>query len=202
MTAPVATFTGNVGYVILPSPKDLPVIGGLFRGPLDAPIPDETMDVDTSMKNLGFVAEDGIDESEDRPTTKIFAWGGDLVAVPQDSYSLTQQFTLYEFLNPEVAKASYGDENVDVAAATTTAGTKMSIAVTSDAFEMHTWLIDTYGVGGKRVQKFVPLGQVTNKDTQKCNHKTVLAHRLTVECFPDLTGKYAYIRTDDGIFSV
>jgi hypothetical protein len=200
MTAPA--FTGNVGYVILPSPKDLPTVGGLFRGPLDAPIPDADMEVDPLMINLGFVAEDGIDEKEDRPTTKIFAWGGDVVAVPQDSYSLTQMFTLYEFLNPEVAMAAYGDENVEVTAATTTAGTKMSIAVTSDIFEMHSWLIDTYGIGGKRVQKFVPLGQVTNKDTQKTNHKTVLAHRLTVECFPDLTGKYAYIRTDDGIYSV
>jgi hypothetical protein len=201
MTAPVA-FTGNVGYVILPSPKDLPTVGGLFRGPLDAPIPDATMVIDSSMKNLGFVAEDGIDEKEDRPTTKIFAWGGDIVAVPQDSFSLTQMFTLYEYLNPEVAKTSYGDDNVTVTAATTTAGTKMSIAITSDVFEMHTWLIDTYGVGGKRVQKFVPLGQVVTKDTQKTTHKSVLAHRLTVECFPDLTGKYCYIRTDDGIFSV
>lgn len=201
MTAPV-TFTGNVGYVILPSPKDLPTIGGLYRGPLDAPIPDETMARDASMKSLGFIAEDGIDEKEDRPTTKIFSWGGDVVAVPQDSFSLTQQFTLYEYLNPEVAKAAYGDDNVEVTAATSTAGTKMSIAVTSDVFNMFTWLVDTYGVGGKRVQKFVPLGQVTSKDTQKTNHKSVLAHRLTVECFPDLTGKFCYIRTDDGIFSV
>jgi hypothetical protein len=199
---PAATFTGNVGYVILPSPKDLPTIGGLFRGPLGAEIPDATMTIDPLMVNLGFVAEDGIDEKEDRPTTKIFAWGGDIVASPQDSYSLTEMFTLYEFLNPDVAKAAYGDENVTVTAATTTAGSKMSIVMTSDVFDMYTWCIDTYGVGGKRVQKFVPLGQVVTKDTQKTNHKTVLAHRLTVECFPDSSGKYAYIRTDDGIFSV
>ena len=48
----------------------------------------------------------------------------------------------------------------------------------------------------------MPYGQVTNKDTQTMNHKTVLAHRLTVECFPDTAGKYAYIRTDDGVFTV
>ena len=84
------------------------------------------MTVDASMVHLGFVAEDGIDESEDRPTTKIFAWGGDIVAAPQDSYSLTEVFTLYEFLLPEVAKAAYGDDNVTVTAATASAGTKMS----------------------------------------------------------------------------
>ena len=64
---------------------------------------------------------------------------------------------------------------------------------------MNSWLIDTYGAGGKRVQKFVPIGQVTSKESQVTNHKTILAHKLTVEVFPDLAGKYAYIRTDDGI---
>jgi len=200
MTAP--TYVGNVNNVILPSPKDLPIVGGLYRGPLNAPIPGATFTIDASMIHMGFVAEDGIDESEDRPTTKIFAWGGDIVAAPQDSYSLTEVFTLYEFLNPEVAKAAYGDDNVTVTAATSTTGTMMSINVTSDIFDHKTWLLDTYGVGGKRVQKFVPYGQVTNKDTQTMNHKTVLAHRLTVECFPDTAGKYAYIRTDDGVFTV
>jgi hypothetical protein len=200
MAAP--TYVGNVNNVILPSPKDLPIVGGLYRGPLDAPIPGATFTIDDSMVHLGFVAEDGIDENEDRPTTKIFAWGGDIVAAPQDSYSLTEVFTLYEFLNPEVARAAYGDSNVTVTPATASAGTKMSILVTSDVFDHKTWLIDTYGTGGKRVQKFVPYGQVTNKDSQTTNHKTVLAHRLTVECFPDPSGNYAYIRTDDGIFTV
>jgi hypothetical protein len=199
---PAATFTGNVHNVILPSPKDLPIIGGLFRGPLDAPIPDEDMEVDPVMKNLGFIADDGIDSKEDRPSTKLYAWGGDVAAVTQDSFSLTETFTLYEFLNAEVAKTAYGDENVEVTAATATTGTRLSIAVTSDLLGMNSWLIDTYGAGGKRVQKFVPIGQVTSKDTQKTNHKTILAHRLTVDVFPDLQGKYAYIRTDDGIFSV
>jgi len=198
---PVPTYVGNVANIILPSPKDLPTIGGLYRGPLNAAIPGATMAIATSMQHLGFVAEDGIDEKEDRPSTKIFAWGGDIVANPQDSYSLTEMFTLYEYLNPEVAKASYGDDNVTVTAATTTAGTKMSILMTSDVFDFKTWLIDTYGVGGKRVQKFVPLGQVVSKDTQKTNHKTILAHRLTVECFPDSSGNYCYIRTNDGVFS-
>lgn len=200
MAAP--TFTGNVANIILPSPKDLPTIGGLYRGPLTADIPGSTMVIDDSMVHLGFVAEDGIDETEARPTTKIFAWGGDIVANPQDSYSLTEKFTLYEYLSPAVAKAAYGDDNVTVTDATTTAGTKMSILMNSNVFEFSTWLVDTYGVGGKRVQKFVPLGQVVTKDTQKTNHKTILAHNLTVECFPDTSGNYAYIRTNDGVFAV
>jgi hypothetical protein len=33
------------------------------------------------------------------------------------------------------------------------------------------------------------------------NNKTVLAHDLTVEMFPDVNGKYKYIFTDDGVLA-
>ena len=195
-------FVGSISNIIIPFPKDLPTIGGLYWGPLDVPVPGATMTVDTDMELLGFIAEEGIDSTRDTPTTDIFAWGGDLVASPQDNASASETFTLYEFLNPEVAKAAYRDQNVTVTAATVSSGTKMSILETNDQHDMHTWCIDTYGIGGKRVQKFVPLGQVVSKDTQTWNHKTILSHRLTVKLFPDVSGNIAYIRTDDGVFSV
>lgn len=196
------TFTGDVNNIILPSPKNLPTIGGLYWGPLNAAIPGATFNIDASMLKLGYIAEDGIESGEDRPTSKIFAWGSDLVANPQESYTRTEMFTLFEFLNPEVAKAAYGITNVTVTAATSTTGTRMSILETSDVLDTRTWVVDTFGPGGKRVQKFVPLGQITSKDTQTWNHKTILAHKLTVTLFPDTSGRYAYIRTDDGILAV
>jgi hypothetical protein len=149
---------------------------------------------------LGFVAEDGLEESEDRPTTSIFAWGADLVAKPQESFDLTITFTLYEFLNEEVAKARYGDNNVTVTAATVSAGEKLVIQQTSDVAGFNTWLIDSYSPGGKRFQKFFPIGQFVNADSQPINHKSVLAHRMTVTFYPDTNGVYGYIRTDDGVF--
>ena len=195
-------FVGNIANIVIPFPKDLPTIGGLYWGDLDATIPGATMVIDTDMELLGFIAEEGIDSARDTPTTDIFAWGGDLVASPQDNATASETFTLYEFLNPEVAKAAYRDQNVTVTAATVSSGTKMSILETNDQHDMHTWVVDTYGIGGKRVQKFVPLGQVVSKDTQTWNHKTILSHRLTVKLFPDTSGNIAYIRTDDGVFSV
>lgn len=194
-------FTGNVANVVLPSPKDLPTIGGLYSGTIAAvpTIPSSITTIDTDMKHLGFIAEDGIEENEDRPTSKIFAWGADIVATPQDTYALTAKFTLYEFLNEEVAKIAYGDENVTVTAADETHGTRMSILQTSDAFELRRWMWDTFSPGGKRIQKWFPLGRVTNKDTQQWNHKSVLAHRLTVEFLPDSDGRYSRTLTDDGV---
>lgn len=194
-------FTGDVKNIILPSPKNLPVIGGLFWDSIDAAAPEDVdFDIDAStFVNLGFVAEDGLEENEDRPTTSIFAWGGDLVAKPQDSYELTETFTLYEFLNPNVAKAAYGIDNVTVTPATPTEGTRLSILQNSDVFDMRSWMWDAYHTGGKHVVKYFPLGQLSNKDTMTTNHKTILAHKLTVSFFPDDSGNYSYTYTDDGV---
>ena len=192
-------FTGNVGKVILPSPKNLPTIGGLYWGPLTTAIPTALASIPNTMKHLGFVAEGGIDENEDRPTTKIFAWGSDIVAEPQDSYSLNIVFTLYEFLNSEVAKAAYGTNNVTVTAADETHGERMSILQTSDVFEDRRWCWDAFAPGGKRVQKWFGIGHVINKDTMTTNHKTILAHRLTVSMYADGNGAYSQTLTDDGV---
>ena len=196
-----ATFTGDVNNIVLPSPKNLPTIGGLYVGPLTATVPDAAFTIDSAMKLMGFVGQDGVDEKEDRSTKKIFAWGSDIVASPQESYSLSATFTLYEFLNADVAKTVYGAANVTATAATTTAGSRLSIMQTADQLADHTWLLDTYSPGGKRVQKFFPIGHITSKDTQKWSNTEVLAHRVTVDFYPDNTGRFSYTRTDNGILS-
>lgn len=192
-------FTGSVGKVILPSPKNLPTIGGLYWGPLSTTVPTSLTTINVAMKHLGFVAEGGIDEDEDRPTTKIYAWGADIVAEPQESYDLRIVFTLYEFLNSEVAKAAYGTNNVTVTAADETHGERLSILQTSDVYDNYRWCWDAFAPGGKRVQKWFSIGSVKNKDTMTTNHKTILAHRLTVSFLPDENGAYSKTLTDDGV---
>jgi hypothetical protein len=198
-------FTGTVSNVVLPTPKNLPTIGGLYKIPTGAAVPSGVTVAPattyTTAKLLGFIAADGIKFDENRPTTKIYAWGSDIVANPQDSFNETMNFTLYEFLNTDAAKAAYGSSNVTATAADTTHGNRLSISVTSDALDTSAWFIDTFSPGGRRIQFFVPIGQVTNKGTMTMNNKTVLAHDLTVEMFPDTNGKYKYIFTDDGVLA-
>lgn len=194
-------FTGDVGNIVLPSPKNLPTIGGIYYGPLNAAVPDAAFTIATTMKKLGYISDAGISEKETRSTKKIYAWGSDQVADPQDQFSLEVTFEMFEFLNPDVAKVAYNAANVTVTPATTTAGSRLSILQTSDVLDMHTWLFDTYSPGGKRVMKFIPLGRVTTKDPMIWSHKDILSHKVTVTCFPDTSGNFAYHRTDDGIFS-
>lgn len=193
---------GNVANVILPDPrKDLSTIGGLYAGPTSLTMPATLATPNVAFKHLGFVSEDGIEENEDRPTTSIFAWGRDLVAKPQESYDLTVTFTLYEYLNPEVAKIRYNSTNVTATAATATTGALMTIVQTAQVGDMTTWLIDSFGPGGKRFQKFFPLGQFINADAMNISHKNVLAHRMTITFYPDSSGRYSSTLTDDGVFT-
>lgn len=199
MAAPA--YTGNVNNVILPSPKELPTVGGLYAGPLSAAVPDSAFTIASSMNHLGFVGHEGVDEKEDRNTKSIYDWGGDTVAKPQETFGLMITFTLLEFLNPEVAKVVYRTTNVTTTSASMSHGAQMSILQTSDVLDMHTWLLDTYSPGGKRVQKFYPLGRIESKEVLKWARTDVLASRVSVVFFPDSAGNYGYIRTDDGLLS-
>lgn len=198
MAAP--TYTGNVNNVMLPSPKDLPTVGGLYKGALTVTVPTD-LTVPSAMTHLGFIGADGIDEKVDRNTKKIFDWGGDTIASPQENYAQTATFTLMEFLNTEVQKAYNGAGNVTVTAASVSHGTQMAIVQTSDVLPNFTWLWDTYSPGGKHITKFFPIGRVESQDTLKWARTDVLAQRVTVTFFPDATGRYSYTRTDDGVLS-
>lgn len=199
MAAP--TFTGNVNNVVLPSPKDLPSVGGIYVGPLSAAVPDASFTIDALMNHLGFIGADGFDDKEDRSVKAIYDWGGDTIAKPQENFGKTATFTMYEFLKKEVAEFAYKKSNVTATAATSSHGNQLSIAVTSDVLDMQTLLVDTFSPGGKRVMQFYPLGRIESKDTMKWARTDVLAHRVTVSFLPDTTGRYCYIRTDDGLLA-
>ncbi|MGV0042019.1 hypothetical protein [Mycobacterium colombiense] len=199
MAAP--TFTGNVNNVVLPSPKDLPSVGGIWVGPLTAAVPGADFAIDPLMNHTGFIGSDGFDDKEDRSTKAIYDWGGDTIAKPQENFGKTATFTLLEFLNPTVAKLAYKSTNVTATAATSSHGNQLAIKVTSDTLDMQTFLVDTFSPGGKRVQQFYPLGRIESKDTMKWARTDVLAHRVTVFFLPDTTGTYCYIRTDDGLLA-
>jgi hypothetical protein len=192
---------GDVKNIVLPSPKNVTITGGLYVGPLDAAVPPVDFTIATTQKLTGFLSDDALDEEEQRNTAKKYAWGSDQVAEPQETYALTLGFKLLEFLNIQVAKVAYGDGNVTQTAADATHGNQLVIYQTSDSLGMRSWLLDTFSPGGKRIQKFFPIGEVKTKKTQKWSHKEILAHDLVVSFYPDTSGRYSYTRTDDGLLA-
>ena len=111
------------------------VSGAIYRAPLanDLTIPtDCTSALAAAFKCLGYVSDDGLVNATDNGEDGIKAWGGDTVLITDDARSDTFKFTLIEVLNEEVLKAVYGDSNVTVAAATSSAPKTISVAANAE----------------------------------------------------------------------
>ena len=79
--------------------------GGIYSAPLGTALPtDATTTLNTAFKNLGYVSEDGVTNSDERSTNDIKAWGGDTVNTVQTEKKDTFKYTLIEALNIDVLK--------------------------------------------------------------------------------------------------
>ena len=67
----------NASNVTVGKPK---VGGSVYRAPLGTPVPtDATTPLDSVFKNLGYISEDGVTNSNSPSVDQIKAWGGDVV---------------------------------------------------------------------------------------------------------------------------
>ena len=103
----MATTVGNVSAV---KPR---VAGCVFRAPLGTTLPtDATTALAAAFKDMGYISDDGITESNARESDDVVAYGGDVVASLQTSKTDTWQMTFIEVKNADMLKAMYGDTNV------------------------------------------------------------------------------------------
>lgn len=188
----------NVAEIIAPSPK---VAGGLWRAPLGTALPtDTTTSLNGAFASLGYVDDDGVTRSEDKPNTPQFAWGGAKVASLQQHYNLTFKFKLMQILDPDVLKAVHGDSNVSVLAATVSSGTITTVKLNPLLTTNAEWVIESfYQLTTQRV--VVPIARVTQLADTQWTHKALAVYNATLECFPDAQGNFAYVINDDGVFS-
>lgn len=165
--------------------------GGIYSAPLGTALPtDATTTLNTAFKNLGYVSEDGVTNSDERSTDDIKAWGGDTVNTVQTEKKDTFKYTLIEALNIDVLKEVYGDSNVS---GTLAAG--ITIKSNSKELEAHSIIIETVLTDNalKRIvlpnAKVTEVGEITYGDSDNVGYET------TVTCYPDSDGNthYEYI---------
>lgn len=165
--------------------------GGIYSAPLGTALPtDATTALNTAFKNLGYVSEDGVTNSDERSTDDIKAWGGDTVNTVQTEKKDTFKYTLIEALNIDVLKEVYGDSNVSG-----TLATGITIKSNSKELETHSIVIETVLTDNalKRIvlpnAKVTEVGEITYGDSDNVGYET------TVTCYPDSDGNthYEYI---------
>lgn len=196
MTMPSQFVSAQIQEIAAPTPK---VTGGVLFAPLGTPLPnDATTPLNAAFITLGRVSDAGVDKSEDRKNTDQFDWGGNLIAVLQDSFGITVNFKLLQLMNADVQRAAHGTNNVTVVPPTTNTGTTIQSLINANLLDTGSWVIDAYYM--KMSMRFViPYGRPTAVGKLTWVHKALAMYDLTIRPLPDNANNHAYEYWNDGI---
>lgn len=175
----------NSSYVSAAKPDKA---GAIFRAPKGTALPeDAATQLNEAFKQLGYVSEDGVTNSNSPSSDKVKAWGGDTVLNFQTDKPDTFKFTLLEALNVEVLKAVYGDKNV-----TGDLDTGIVIRANSEDQEECAWVIDMLLKGGIAKRIVIPQAAVTEVAEIVYAANKSIGYGTTISATPDKTGQTHY----------
>ncbi len=168
--------------------------GAIFWAPYSSTLdlPETTTEsLASAFKNLGYVSDDGLTNSNSPENEDIKAWGGDTVLSVQTSKDDTFKLTLIEVLDINVMKAVYGSHNVSQDSTTN----QITITANSDDAEYGSWVIDMILKGGVAKRIVVPDAKITEVGDIVYSDSDAVGYEITLTCVPDASGNthYEYI---------
>lgn len=176
--------------------------GGLWRAPLGTALPtDTTTDLTNTYTGLGYIDEDGVTISIDRPSTPQYSWGGFKLASLQQHYNPSLSFKLVQVLDADVLKAVHSDTNVTVTAATQSAGTITTVEWNPLLNVNSVWVVAGF-YQSATFRLAIPDARITSTRDMRLTHKALAVWDCTLELFPDSAGNFAYQIWDDGVVAV
>ena len=161
--------------------------GRVYSAPTGSTLPtDATTAPDGAFTDMGHISEDGVSETNDKSTSSIRNWYGDVVreATTEQNYRISVEFMETK---AAVLQAYYGD--VDA--------TDTAFEIKSDQGVRKAWIIDA--VDGIKTRRLViPDGQVTDTGDITSATEDAVVYPVTITCYPDGSGVKAYGYVDDG----
>lgn len=199
MTTPTqdsVTTADNVLELIAPSPR---VSGSVMRAPLGTKLPTKSYEgLQGPWTDNGFVDEDGVKQKEDRSTTDVFVWGGDLVGTLQEHYARTVSMKLLQVVNETVLGTGYGTFNVKKTAANSQHGTELAVKMNPRLLDTVSWVIDGF-YKDALARIVLPIARIVTIGDVQMTHKEYMGIDVdSLKCYPDEFGNHGYMYFNDG----
>ena len=140
----------------------------------------------SAFDNMGFITNDGVEESADADTEEVVDINGDVIFVAKSKETETLALTLASLTAAALAE-QHGHANVDDSNASYTKVTHM----TTD-HEARCYVFDFLLKDGRRWRKVVPNGMVTAVGSVVHGSGSVAARQITLSCMPDSAGARMY----------
>lgn len=169
------------------------VSGAIYAAPLGTALPtDATSSLNVAFKELGYVSEDGITNSNSPESDVIKAWGGDTVLTLNQGKEDTFSMTLIEVLNLEVLKLVYGSSNVTG----TTLANGISIKANSTDLPENAIVIDMVLKNNVLKRIVLPQAKVSEVGDITYSDSDAVGYETTLFCTADSSGNthYEYIK--------
>lgn len=163
--------------------------GAIYMAPHGTTPPTSTAaSLGDAFKALGYISEDGVSNSNSPSSTAIKAWGGDTVYTTNDGRPNDWKFKAIEYLNEQVLKLAWGDDNVT---GTSLAG-GYEVKTNNKPLGDHVFVIDMVHRNGVLERIVIPTGTVTALGDVVYKSTDVTAADVTISAAPDDDGNSSY----------
>lgn len=171
-----------------------PKVGGaIYAAPVGTTLPtDATTSLNNAFKELGYVSEDGITNSNSPESDVIKAWGGDTVLTLNQGREDTFSMTLIEVMNLDVLKLVYGSSNI-----TGTLATGITIKANSGDLPENAIVIDMVLKNNAVKRIVLPQAKVSEVGDITYSDSDAVGYETTLFCTADASGNthYEYMKS-------
>lgn len=167
--------------------------GYVFSASVGTTLPtDIETELDPSFKCLGFISEDGYEESIEEDSNDIVDMNGDLMDSSNSNRVESATVTFAE-IKAETLKRQYGENNV-----TDTDG-MIVVKHNSDSHSVFAYVLELVLKNNRRWRKVVPMGQSSELDSLAVLSSELCQRPLTIKYLTDDQGNtcYDYIQSTE-----
>lgn len=158
-----------------------PAVGGcVYIAPANTTLPtDASTALSSSFKELGYISDAGLTNSNSPSNSNVKEWGGNVVLSILSEKPDTFAFKLLEVLNVEVLKTVYGASNV------TEASGKITINATATQPSHNVWVFDMVLNDDKVKRIVVPDAVISSVGDIAYVTSDATGFDLTITSYPD-----------------